>query len=223
MLDKIANGRTDLVFEYLAAGNNPDAKANGTPLIRWCAYYGDVSAIRFLLAEGEALGSLGQNFDLNGASFHGHWQLCQFLIEQGADVNRPLAETGETPLHSALCRPGALSAENVVRVLLAHGATPNAVTKESAGTGAFMRDARTRGETPLHRAAAFGTEATIQMLLDAGAKPEQTDMNGDTPLTWASWYRRPTAILRMCCFGPHRVHPERLSMEAYLLGTPRFD
>ena len=72
-------------------------------MIVWCAYYGDVSAVRFLLAKGESLESLGGNFDLNGAAFHGHWQLCQFLIEKGADVNHPLPDTGETPLHARPC------------------------------------------------------------------------------------------------------------------------
>ncbi len=103
-MSKIASGRTDLVFDCLAAGlaaNSEDE--SGASLIKWCAYYGDVSAIRFLLANGESLHSLGDNLDLNGAAFHGHWQLCQFLIEQGAEVNKPLPDTGETPLHAALC------------------------------------------------------------------------------------------------------------------------
>ena len=56
-------------------------------LIKWCAYYGDVSAIRFLVGKGESLESLGENLGLNEAVFHGHWQLCQFLIEHGANVN----------------------------------------------------------------------------------------------------------------------------------------
>ena len=64
-----------------------------------------------------------------------------------------------------------------------------------------MRDCRTKGETPLHRAAAFGTEATIQMLLDAGARLDAKDMNGDSPLGWASWYARPRAIIRKLCYG----------------------
>jgi ankyrin repeat protein len=64
-----------------------------------------------------------------------------------------------------------------------------------------MRDCRTKGETPLHRAAAFGTEATIQMLLDAGARVDAKDMNGDSALAWASWYLRPRSILRMLCYG----------------------
>ncbi|MEX1276773.1 MAG: ankyrin repeat domain-containing protein, partial [Bacteroidota bacterium] len=91
MLDRITDGRTDLVFEYLSEGQTANSKdKNGVSLMQWCAYYGDVSAIRFLLANGESLESLGKNFDLNGAAFHGHWQLCQFLVEQGADVNYPL-------------------------------------------------------------------------------------------------------------------------------------
>src|SRR3954470_9593469 len=105
MLDRIVDGRTDLVFEHLAAGHPADAAdANGVALMRWCGYYGDVSAIRYLLSRGAALESLGDNLDLNGAAFHGHWQLCQFLIEHGADANFPLPDTGETPLHAAVCK-----------------------------------------------------------------------------------------------------------------------
>src|SRR5206468_12561174 len=91
IIKQIADGRTDLVFDYLAAGHPAtSADKDGTSLIKWCAYYGDVSAIRFLLANGESLQSLGDSLDLHAPAFHGHWRLCQFLIEQGADVNKPL-------------------------------------------------------------------------------------------------------------------------------------
>lgn len=83
-----------------------------------------------------------------------------------------------------------------------------------------MRDCRTKGETPLHRAAAFGTGGTIQLLLDAGAKRDAKDMNGDSPLSWGSWYARPDEILRMLCYGQHSIRPNRLSMAAYVLGAP---
>jgi len=87
-LARIVAGRTDLVFDYVSSGTTAKAKdRDGVSLIEWCAYYGDVSAIRFLLLNGESLDPLGNNFGLNGAVFHGHWRLCQFLIEQGADVN----------------------------------------------------------------------------------------------------------------------------------------
>jgi ankyrin repeat protein len=221
MLDRIANGRTDLVFDYVAQGYPATAKdKNGVSLIQRCAYYGDVSAIRFLLANGESLQSLGENLGLGSASFHGHWRLCEFLIENGADVNFSSADTGETPLHAALSSNKRLGLNLVIKVLLAHGADPNRKTRPSAETGCFMRDSRTRAETPLHRAAAFGAEETIQLLLNAGATIDAKDMNGDSPLTWASWHLRPTAILRQLCYGEFRVSPERLSMEHYLLGQP---
>jgi uncharacterized protein len=220
-LNQIIDGRTDLVFDYLAAGHAANSRdKGGASLIKWCAYYGDVSAMKFLLANGESLESLGDNFDLNGAAFHGHWRLCQFLIERGADVNGALPDTGETPLHASLCTADRLGRDHVIKVLLANRANPNRVTKASVETGGFMRDCRTRAETPLHRAAAFGSEDTIQMLLDAGAKIDAKDMNGDSPLSWASWYLRPDPILRKLCYGDYHVRAGRRSMASYLIGEP---
>jgi ankyrin repeat protein len=221
-LEEIVDGRTDAVFEYVAEGNSADSTdKDGVSLVQWCAYYGDVSAIKFLLENGATLASLGDDLGLIGACFHGHWRLCQFLIERGADMNRPLADTGETPLHSALCTANRLKHNLVLKVLLAHGANPNCATKKDVETGAFMRDCRTKGETPLHRAAAFGDEEAIQLLLDAGAMIDAKDMNGESPLSWASWHSRPASILRKLCYGNHRIHPQYTGMEANLLGKPR--
>jgi ankyrin repeat protein len=206
MLELIAEGRTDLVFDYLAEGHAADSvDGRGVSLMQWCAYHGDVSAIRYLMSRGASPAALGPNLDLNGASFHGHWQLCQFLIEQGADVNHPLPDTGETPLHSALCKADDPAYNLVLKVLLAGGADPNRATKPGVETDSFMRDCRTKGETPLHRAAAFGDAEAIQLLLKAGAVIDARDTHGDTPLSWASWYLRPRAILRMLCYGPYTV------------------
>ena len=93
-----------------------------------------------------------------------------------------------------------------------------------------MRDCRTKGETPLHRAAAFGNEEDIHLLLGAGARIDAKGANGDTPLAWASWYLRPGAILHLLCYGDFQIHPERRkqttcepangSMEGALNGTP---
>jgi len=210
-----------LVFEYCGAGNSPgSADKDGYSLLQWCAYYGDVSAMKFLLASGAPMNLLGENLGLNAASFHGHWRLCKFLLERGANVNATEADTGEAALHAALSQTNRLAHNLVVKVLLAHGANPNVATKKNAETGAFMRDCRTKGETPLHRAAAFGDEEAIQLLLDAGAVIDAKDMNGESPLSWASWYARPVAILRKLCYGPHRIHPGNSSMAANLLGNP---
>jgi ankyrin repeat protein len=221
IFEQIAEGRTDLVFGFVAEGHSASsADEHNVSLIQHCAYYGDVSAMKFLLANGATLDSLGESYGLNAASFHGHWRLCSFLLERGADVN--LAEdTGETALHSALCTPNRTAHNLVVKVLLAYGANPNAATRHSMVTGCFMRDCRTKGETPLHRAAAFGDEEVIQDLLNAGAKIDAKDMHGDTPLSWASWYARPTAILRKLLYGNFRIHPEHASMAVYLQGKPK--
>ena len=60
----------------------------------WCAYYGNVSAIKHLLAHGASIESFGENLGGHAAR--------SFLIDRGADVNRTSAGTGESPLHAAL-------------------------------------------------------------------------------------------------------------------------
>ncbi len=224
MLKKIADGRTDLVMVYLAEGHSAtDTDEHGTSLIQWCAYHGDVSAIRFLLESGGSLESLGVNLGLGQAAFHGHWQLCQFLVENGADVNHRHADTGETALHLALCKANRPIYEHVVEILLTRNADPNAATNPGTHTGSFMRDCRTKGETPLHRAAAFGSERAIELLLGAGADRTATDMNDDSPLTWASWHLRPAAILRLLSYGDYSIHPGNESTYDHGTGWSQID
>ncbi|MCC7113650.1 MAG: ankyrin repeat domain-containing protein [Burkholderiales bacterium] len=231
MLERIAAGRTDRVFDHLDAGGSANAAdAQGVPLISWCAYYGDVSAIRALVARGATLAALGEDLGIHAAAFHGHWRLVEYLLENGADADATMTDTGETPLHSALCVANRPAQALVVDVLLAAGAGPDRATKPDAPTGAFMRDARTRGETPLHRAAAYADAATIGRLLDAGARVDAKDSRGETPLAWASWHLRPDAILRLLLHGTHVIHPARDSrydhgagwraLDADLLGRP---
>lgn len=211
----IANGRTDLVLEPGATDGSDLAE-----LLRWCAYYGDASAVRYLLMQGARLADLGPDFGINGAAFHGHWQLCRLLLENGAPVDGVPGDTGETPLHAALCTDDRVRHDLVVKVLLAAGTNVNARTNAGVATGAFMRDCRTKGETPLHRAAAFGSTDTIDLLIAAGADREARDAAGDTPLSWASWHRRPAEILRMLCYGDFAIDPRQRSLRANLAGEP---
>lgn len=213
MLERLVDGRTDLIFDHLAAGGSSSDTCQGASLLQWCAYFGDVSAVRYLLAHGGSLTKLGPNYDLNGAAFHGHWQLCQFLLEQGSDVNYAVPGTGETALHVAFCKAHRPAYDIVAKVLLAYGADPNRVTIPRVETGCFMREAHTRGETPLHRAAAFGTAESIVMLLEAGASVEARDTHGDTPLAWASWYQRSGRVLQLLCHGKHTI--SRAGVELY--------
>jgi ankyrin repeat protein len=220
MLEQIAAGRTDLIFEWLAGGGDPEARVDGADLIGWCAYYGDVSAIRRLVEAGVPLDRLGRNLGLGGAAFHGHWRLCAWLIEQGADADDADPESGETVLHNAVSRRDSPGMEAVVAVLLAAGADPNRATIAGTETGCFMRDVRNRGEGALHRAAAYAPQSVIERLIAAGAALDQRDAHGDSPLSWGSWALRDTPVLCLLLFPPHRINPTRTSMAAYLIGDP---
>jgi ankyrin repeat protein len=224
LVRRIESGRTDLVHALLASSEGAAALGeHGERLLASCSYYGDVTACRLLLENGQTLDDLGPDLGLNGAAFHGHWQLCEFLIESGADPNYMDPETGETPLHSAVTNDDRQRYDLVVDVLLRAGADPNVETFPNVETGAFMRDCRTRGETPLHRAALFGTAQTIEKLLAAGAERERRDARGETPLAWASWARRSTDVLRPLLYGPHQIRASNQPLRVNLLGKPSGD
>ncbi len=206
LLEKIARGRTDLVLDLL---QRPDWERllDSKPVspLQWFVYYNDLTALRNVLQAGGDLSVMDLDAELGNAAFFGHWKICDFLIAQGANVNSTVPGTDETPLHSALSKAGRPYYLYTVRVLVDNGAKVNAVTKPGVETGAFMRDVRTKGETPLHRAAAYADLKTIEYLLEAGADKTARDAHGDSPLGWASMHLRPGEILRALSFGPHRI------------------
>ncbi|HMQ03614.1 MAG TPA: ankyrin repeat domain-containing protein [Pyrinomonadaceae bacterium] len=213
ILDRIARGRTDLVFELLSSPNWKELLLAGDvrPL-QWFVYYNDVTALKAVIVAGGDLAGIDLGRELGNAAFFGHWKVVDFLIANGADVNWSEPETGETPLHSALCKAGRPYYFYVVKLLVENGADVNARTIPGKSTGAFMRDVRTKGETPLHRAAAYADPATIAFLIENGAEKDVRDVNGDSPLTWASEHLRPGSVLKLLAFPPHHIsdlHVER--------------
>jgi ankyrin repeat protein len=83
-----------------------------------------------------------------------------------------------------------------MKVLLAHGADPNAQLKSNT-----LQRAHTPGEpalgaltTPLMRAAKHGDFAAIEILLDHGADPGLTQKNRTTVLMFASGLGRGTGV-----------------------------
>ena len=162
---------TPSVVDYLLSqGADPNRQRNesGAPVLVGIAYLHKVECVRLLLAG-------------------------------GADPNAVTQRTGETPLHSALARSGEGVSETdrhaVVKLLIERGADPNRRTIPGVPTLAFWRDVRTRGETALHRAAAYAPEETIALLLEAGADQTIRDANGDSPQSWASWHWRPKRLI----------------------------
>lgn len=209
ILDRISRGRTDLVFELIKLADWRVVLREGdVKPLQWFVYYNDTTALKAVLSAGGDLTSIDLNTELGHASFFGHWKVADFLISEGADVNHANAETGETPLHSALCKAGRPYFLYVLKLLVENGADVNVKTTPGRETGAFMRDVRTKGETPLHRAAAYADEAMIKYLLDHGADKELRDAHGNSPLSWASEHLRPGSILKLLAFSPHDVSNE---------------
>jgi uncharacterized protein len=136
---------------------------------------------------------------LAGVAYFNHRECVRLLLAAGADPNALVGGTEETALHGCLIGLGhQATAEDrfgVVKLLIEHGADPNRRTVPGMVTLAFWRDVRTRGETPLHRAAAYAPEGTIRYLLEAGADKTIRDANGDSPQSWASWHWRPKEII----------------------------
>ena len=206
ILEYISRGRTDCIIELMKISNWRSLLHEGpVKPLQWLVYYNDTTGLKLVLENGGNLDSLNLNHELGNAAFFGHWKVCDFLIRQGADVNAKVDKTNETPLHNALAKAGRPFFLYVVRLLVEHGADVNAPTLPHVETGAFMRDVRTKGETPLHRAAAYADEQTIQFLLDNGGDREKQDAFGNTPLSWASEHLRPGRILALLAFGPHRI------------------
>lgn len=159
------------VMEYLLSkGADPNRQTNesGDPVLCGVAYFNNVECVRLLL-------------------------------QAGADPNALVNDTAETALHGCVIGLGsnvtASDCHAVVRLLIEHGADPNRRTVPGVATAAFWRDVRTRGETPLHRAAAYASEETVKFLLDAGADKTIRDANGDSPQSWASWHWRPKSLI----------------------------
>lgn len=102
---------------------------------------------------------------LHYAAFFGQEDAARILLERGAEVGLVArnATIRVTPLHSAAsgAHPG------IVRLLLEHGADPNA--------------GQDGGFTPLHSAAANDDRETVEALLEAGADPALANDEGKTP------------------------------------------
>jgi ankyrin repeat protein len=135
------------------------------------------------------------------AIMNGHYDTAALLTQSGADPN--LADTtGMAALYAAVDmntlgevygRPGRKSTDkstalDLVKVLLAHGADPNARLKSPTLYRAHTPGEGTlaEGATPLMRAAKNGDAAAMRLLLEHGADPSLTQKNRTTALMLAA-------------------------------------
>jgi ankyrin repeat protein len=131
------------------------------------------------------------------AVINGHYDVAEELVKAGADNN--LADrTGMTPLYAAVDmhtmpasygRPAPSprvinGSVDAARMLLAHGANPNARLKSPIIKRVYNAGDPLLGEgaTAFMRAARGGDPTMMQVLLDGGADPQLTQKNENTPL-----------------------------------------
>jgi len=166
------------------------------------AYNGDLETVTRLFESDADITSAMVNSALESAAYEGRADAVRFLLERGADPNTVYAPNHETILHFATSKTSRPAERTeVVKQLLAAGADVNRRTLVGEPTLCYMRDIRTRGETPLHRAAAYGEAEMIQSLIDAGADKTAKDAHGESPLTWASWHLRDRDVLKLLLYG----------------------
>jgi cytohesin len=166
------------------------------------AWSGDLTAIRAILEEPDAIGQKALDRALEATAFNAKPEACRLLLESGADANTRDESNHESVLHQVLAKATELPERAaIVELLIRAGAEVNCRTIPGVVTFCFPRDIRTRGETPLHRAAAYGSVELIKLLLDAGADRSAKDAHGESPLTWASWHWRENDVLKLLLYG----------------------
>jgi len=160
------------------------------------------------------------------AILNGHFDTAAMLTEKGADPN--IADTaGMAALYTTADmstlgeiygRPGRqstdkLTALDLLPILLAHGANPNAALKSPTLTRAHTPGEPSLGEgtTPLMRAAKNGDTAAIRVLMAHGADASLRQKNGTTALMLASGVGRGTGVFA-----------KDYATEAELLSSVRF-
>lgn len=156
-----------------------------TPLL-FAARQGDLDSAKLLLAAGANVNDSSPDGTtvLVIAAHSGHGTLAGFLLGKGADPNATGA--GYSALHAAVLR-GDLE---LVKTLLAHGASPNARLTKGTPVRRLSRDfslpESLLGATPFLLAAKFTETAIMRAMAASGADPLLTLKDGTTPLMAAA-------------------------------------
>ena len=135
---------------------------------------GDYATVRKLLDNGADVDYLDKDghTSIHWASVIGHTEVLRLLIERGGSVNTANIR-GYTPLMAACAR----GIRRVVAILIEHGADGNARACD--------------GETALMNASGQQEDAEIlRLLLDNGARVNDTSERGGTALLGAAWAGR---------------------------------
>ena len=141
----------------------------------------------------EAHSANGTITALQAAASANNTYILKLLFQAHADVTR----NGND---QALCHAAAQNAEEAARILLQHGADPNA--------------ANPQGHTALLEAVAGGHHALTQLVLQAGADPNQCNQQGRTPFAVAC-HNNDEEMATMLLIARSDVHTPRETRSDY--------
>ncbi len=149
----ITSNDSDVVTELVSHGLDPNTlNAKGAHPLNLAVRAGSFKVIDALLATPDidvnVLTEQGES-PLMLAALAGNTDVCQKLIDKGADINKP----GWTALHYAATSGNVA----IIKMLLEHHA--------------YIDTQSPNGSTPLMMAAKYGTAEAVRALLDGGADP----------------------------------------------------
>jgi len=137
---------------------------SGAPPLQFACMEGKIETVNYLIEHGASL--TNATASLCWAAWRGYSNIVVVLVEKGVPVDESSGELG-TPLQRAF-QGGFV---NIAAFLIRHGADINKTE---------------RGSSLLDTAVRFGSLETVKFLLDAGAKPNERDNYGVTPLMYAA-------------------------------------
>jgi uncharacterized protein len=172
---------------------NTRSKTGSTALM--FASRGDLASVNALLVAGADPNLEIRDWKgtaLGIASTMGQPAIIEALLAKGADINHR-DENSFTALHSAVRdsdygedREQRDRAVATAKVLLAHGADPNARIHQEKPTVRALDEVEFEGATPIALAAEVNNLEAIKLMVDAGGDPNIATAHGTTPLMLAS-------------------------------------
>lgn len=163
----------------LASMHQNDAETSPEADIMQLARLGDVQSMEKLFESGTFDASYCDQegiTPLHWAAINNQYAMCQFLLKEGADVNKKGGESVATPAMWAAQRCHYYT----VNLLLQHGADP------------LVTDIQ--GYNILHLATFEGNIFLLVLLLHQGINVDVPDSHGHTALMWAAYKGFPTCV-----------------------------